>query len=254
MLDSIVTNLLDFANKFASHASEVLIAFAAIGALTMAILQTIKDLTPVRSIFNKAKVTNWLNRQQTRPHGATLQQAMANAPDGLTDLLILSTAAHEAALFDLELERLAGQISAAAGIVVDYPERHAKLLWALAASAEEADIAILVTAAQGGYLQLRNLQAAQPDQYDELLAAKIRVTHQVQRNIDGFQISTAFTWKVYVQYASFIVSFVLTGIALTLSTASFGLAVILLVGLAAGFFAPIARDLVAILDKARRAS
>lgn len=230
----VVDNLLAFADRFSKEASNVLIAFAAIGTLTMAILQIVKDLTPVRSWFNRWKVGSWLKGDV----GA------------LADLVALATAGDRGAFYDLELERLAGQISAAAGVVVDNPGLHPALLRRLAAQARDKDLQLLSDKGDEGWLT--KLLAGPPDDYQLFLAAKARVVHQVQRNIDGFQISATFTWKTYFQVASFVISAMLTTIALWIQGDIFQPGVIFVVSIAAGVFAPIARDLVSILSKAKK--
>lgn len=252
-MDDIVTALLDFSQRFASQAGEVLLAFAAIGTLTMAVIQAIKDLTRARRVFNRNQVTRWLDRVKDPPptdDNVSLMAAIAHSPHALLDLLVLATAADADALFDLEIEKVAGQMNAAAGIVVDYPDLHVNLLRRLAAGARDGDIELLISTGQGGRAALEQLRLNARDEYDIFLDAKTRVTHQVQRNLDGFQISATFAWKTRLKWAAFVLSVAFAWIAV--SIAGKGFLVSLPIGIAAGFFAPIARDLVAVLDKAKR--
>ena len=90
-----------------------------------------------------------------------------------------------------------------------------------------------------------------------LVDARSRVTHQVQRSIDALQIAAGSRWKLRLQAAAFAISSVLTAAGMSLyrppetSLAASVLASVPL-GLMAGFLAPIARDLVAIVSQARR--
>ncbi|GBL47658.1 hypothetical protein SFMTTN_3500 [Sulfuriferula multivorans] len=170
------------------------------------------------------------------------------------DLIRLATAGDPKAFYDLEIEQLCGQMNAAAQALLDYPERHSDLLSCLAALAETEDVEILLTPSTP--------QVPGQPKPQALVDARARVIHQVQRSIDGFQISAGFRWKWLLQVTSFGVSFLITGIGFSLSQPSVAKALetpwtrtqwitVVLVGLAGGFLAPIARDLIASLQKLR---
>ena len=85
--------------------------------------------------------------------------------------------------------------------------------------------------------------------------ARNRVTHQLQRAVDGFQIATGYRWTYYMKIASFVVSAILAAIAV--QTKGQGIlshiGVIAFTAVLAGFLAPIARDLAATIQKLRGA-
>ena len=242
-----------FADAVARVAATYLVAFAAIGALTMAVIQTIKELTAVRRWFHRRQFTAWLAGCATA--GGLASDSLRTAR---RDLVGLATSGDEAALFDLETERLAGQLSAAAAIVVDFPARYRAALLCLASHAASEDLEAVLEGADLGRAHLDDLREkpGERDKYDRFVDSKARVAHQVQRCIDAFQICTEFRWKFYLQIVSFSVSYVLTMIGLGINAPESGRAAAVVrsipFAVAAGFLAPIAHDLVATLTGARR--
>lgn len=234
-----------FAEAFASGATDVLLAFAAIGALTMAILQTAKDQTTWRRSFNRGKTATWLGESVEPDKNGT------EPPHPALDALVgLATAGDGDALFDLEIERVAGLIAAAGGIVVDYPQKYPALFSRLAVGARQADVEKLLEDKADGRAKLERLRKDDAAAFDELLDAKTRVTHQIQRNVDAFMISTAFRWKTMLQRLSFAISFVLASFAIVINGSDWRAALVM--GPLAGYFAPIARDVIHVLNQARR--
>jgi hypothetical protein len=224
-------------------------ALAAVGVLTMAFLQTIKDVLPVRRWFQAWWVTRWLERQaRTAGSGVSVERAE-------DDLVRLATSGDRNALYDLPIEQVTGQMNAAAQIVLDYPWECEHLLRCLAAQANDAD--------------LRRLLAARPpasgprpalslEEKSALVDARNRVTHQVQRALDGLQIAAGFRWKLCFQSASIVLSGLLVWIGLVLFVREpidvfvRHLPLYALIAIVGGFVAPVARDLVAALQQLRK--
>jgi hypothetical protein len=245
-----VDALTAFADATATWAASYLLAFAAIGALTMALIQTIKELTPAREWFHNRALERWVSR-------SVKADKSGRAVSCIEELIALSTAGDRQALCSLEIERLAGLLASVGAVVVDFPIRHEALLRHLAAHADPKDIKSLLAMDDGGRAHMEAMRQHDRPRFDAFLDGKARVTHLIQRNIDAFQISTGFRWKWTLQVASFVISFIFATVALMYADdqpnfdwTTFGRSIPL--ALAAGFFAPIARDLVAVVDKARR--
>jgi len=174
------------------------------------------------------------------------------------DLIRLATAGDESAFYDLAIEQLCGQITAAATVVLDFPAMHRDLLTCLAAEAGQEDRSALLRAADLGRAALDRMRTDAPNDYQILVDARSRVTHQVQRSIDALQIAAGFRWKLRLQSAAFVISCVLTAAGMSLyrspeTSALMGVIVSVPLGLMAGFLAPIARDIVAVVNRARKA-
>lgn len=215
-------------------------AAAAIGLLAMAIIQSVKDMVPVRRWYQRAFVGAWL-AHKARDHA----RHGGRKPDAATacaDLVELATTGDAHALFDLPIEQLGGQVSSAAAQALDYPARHDDLVRCLAASAAAADVDAVLHG--GGADDTTTIDA------------RTRVMHQTQRSIDALQISLGFRWKWILQLAAFGVSY---AIAIAGVTATRALAVpdallsALPLAIVGGFIAPVARDLVVALTVRARA-
>lgn len=205
-------------------------AAAAIGLLAMAIIQSVKDMVPVRRWYQRAFVRAWLGHK-ARDH-ARLGGSTPDADKACADLVELATTGDAHALFDLPVEQLGGQVSAAAAQALDYPARHDELLRCLAASAGPLDVDAVIYG----------------DGSDDAAAldARTRVMHQVQRSIDALQISLGLRWKWMLQLAAFGVSFAIAVAAVSTLRSALPLAIV------GGFIAPVARDLVVALTMRAR--
>jgi hypothetical protein len=167
-------NLTAFTVAISKRASDYLLAFGAVGALTMALIQTVKESTPLRAWFHRRELRRWPNprshtghvadsppdsadeladrsnlrgEKRTRPKSDRRRgdvdqvapsnpfrrgTAAADAPNNgaescRSQLIALATAGNAAALYALEVEKLAGQLNAAAVIVADFPKQHPEL-------------------------------------------------------------------------------------------------------------------------------
>ena len=249
----IPTAILEMVKAVYDKAFAFATALAAVGVLTMAFLQTTKDMVPVRRWFQEWWTRAWLERQAREAPSIPGPAVRADLAE--TDLIRLATSGDRDALFDLPIEQVAGQMNAATQVVLDYPWEHEHLLRCLAAQASVDDVRRLLDSrppAAGPRPQLS------PDERSALIDARNRVTHQVQRSLDGLQISAGFRWKLYLQVASILLSGLFVWIGLILfvreSIELFvrHLPLYVLTAIFGGFLAPVARDLVAALQQLRK--
>jgi hypothetical protein len=229
-------------------------ALAAVGVISMAFLQTVKDVLPVRRWFQAAWVRGWLGNQATQtPPIATGSAAEADTAEA--DLVRLATSGDRSALYDLPIEQVTGQMNAAAQMVLDFPWRHEHLFRCLAAQADVDDIRRLLDAHPPDRGPRRELSA---EDKSALIDARNRVTHQVQRSLDGLMISAGFRWKLCLQIASIVVSALTVWVGLLLFVREpievfvRHLPVYVVISVLGGFLAPVARDLVAALQQLRK--
>jgi hypothetical protein len=220
-------------------------AMAAVGALSMAFIQTLKDMFPIRRAFQKKFLGDWLASKSKAADGSGSQRTDSFAAE--RDLIRLATASDRDAFYDLATEQLCGQINSAAQVIIEFPHKHRDLFLCLTAVAEPEDVALMLRVSE---------HPPPPPVPQDVIDAKGRVIHAVQRAIDGFQIAIAFRWKFWLQIASFFLSFSIVVTALWISEGTiamngvtfFG---VIVMGIAGGFLAPVARDLVAALEKRR---
>lgn len=239
--------------------STYLAALGLIGLATMALIQTIKDTTPVRRWFQQARVRRWIAEgaaDATERHGKTLAALNKQSVDpqkAEACLVALSVDGDREALYDLTLEQMCGQMTTALQVVLDNPVDFADLLLVAASEAAPNDLFIVTTTDRANLTDREGKPTPEQIRYSE---ARTLVMHQLQRAVDGFQISAGYRWKFWLQVASFVTSFALAAVAVGTKGAETGvvphIGVIIFTALLAGFLAPVARDLTAALQSLRR--
>lgn len=233
---------MDALSLFVDGVYRQVVAFAvavfALGLLVMAVIQSVKDLLPVRRWFHQAFIRAWLGHK-ARDHAAA-GGARVDPQAALDDLVALATTGDANALFDLPIEQLSAQVAAAASESLDFPTRHEALLRCLTATADPHDVARVLQADAG--------EATQPDD-PVVIDARTRLLHHTQRSVDALQIAAGYRWKWYMQLSSFALASAIAVLAMATdgvdsSRASAALYALPL-GLAGGFVAPVARDFIA---------
>jgi hypothetical protein len=232
-------SIADFVRNISVQWGIYLGGIVVLSAFSMAILQTAKDLFPIRRIFHRSQLRRWFDARC----GAGVNRAKAE-----TDLVRLATDGEANAFFDLATEQLCGQMSAAAQVVLEFPQEHAALLNCLTKETP-VDSRNLLTSVKGPLSHRfetlkQSASKQQSTELEDLATAKLRMMHQIQRSIDAFQISALYRWKTGFQFASFVLS-----VAIAILATEGGFAHRVLIGFVAGFLAPIARDLQAKLQQ-----
>jgi len=238
----------------------IILPLIGIAALTMALIQTVKNMLPLRQWFQRDSVNSWL---AVRAHTARSATPAINVEQAKTDLVHLTTAGDSAALYSLPIEQLCGQINAATQIILDYPAHHWDLLRCLASQSNPDDLTITSPPNPATQLARRallrkpavTLTDDEHNQDDDLVAARNRLSHQIQRAVDALQISIGFRWKFWMQLASIVLSAVLAALAVIASghplSSGHAICFIILAAIFSGILAPIARDLVATIEQVR---
>jgi hypothetical protein len=238
-----------------NHFYPSLIALTAIGAVTMAVLQTLKDMFPLRRIFQKIWLKGWLQKRALDapdvPVGKKPDPEVAE-----NDLIRLATSKDVKAFYDLPIEQLCGQANAALQVALDYPGDHTDLIWCFGSLAEDKDLNALLHPPTTLRKNRSQMTEGETQAVDAYAAARNRVAHYVQRSIDSVQIAAGFRWKFYLQLCSIILCFVFSLVGLFESAATKDMPLkfpaAIAIGILAGFLAPVARDLVAALQQFRK--
>ena len=198
-----------FANIY-SRWGLYLAALSAIGVVTMALIQILKDTTPARRWFQQDALRRWL--REGAADASPKIESPVDAGKAEVDLVVLATDGDASALTDLQIEQLAGQTAAASQVVLAYPRLHADLFAVLASSARKEDLQLLLTwdppvASSAGGGEFPATQGGPPTGGTQAyIDARTRVAQQVQRAIDAFQIATAYRWQWWLKVMSFAVS------------------------------------------------
>lgn len=239
----------------ASGLLNVLGVFSAIGLVVMAIIQQLKDLTPLREAWQRVHFISWL---KGRIPSADLREVEAV-------LINLSTSGDSKALYSLQIEQMTAQLSAATQFVLDFPtdgsvRGKASSLLAAFAPDSVADIDVVVHGPDPRWaLAPAELTADDIAARQAFSDAKVRIQKHVQRSIDAIQISLGSKWQTSLQLWSSALGG-LFGAMLVLSFANWSLLGTwlhaLFFGIASavlsGFLAPVTRDLVAALQGLRK--
>lgn len=217
----------------------------AIASIATALVELLKDLFPVRRAFQRNFLERWFTeRLAAKPNAAAIEFRKADA-----ELVRLATGGDRDAFYDLEPAQLCGQMNSAAQQVIAFPKRHSDLLRFLAPEADPNDVELLTSAANA-----TPGNAMTDSHVTELLDARNRVTHQLQRSVDALQISMSFRWKFLIQIIIYLVCFILAFVVvLAVKTISwFSVAEAIAVGLLAGFVSPLLSDLASFINQLRR--
>lgn len=239
----------------------LILPLAGIAALSMALLQTAKNILPLRRWFHGRGVHRWL-AARSRVASAPSATPAFDVTQAKADLIRLTTAGDSRTLFALPIEQLCGQINAATQVILDYPDRHWDLLRCLATESHPKDLATLKPdpAAQLARKALLRKPAVtltedEHNQVDELVAARNRVSHHIQRAVDSLQISLGFRWKFWMQLVAILLSAGLAILALVIAgyplNSARAVGFIILAAIFSGVFAAVARDLIAALEQLR---
>lgn len=257
-----VQNLQSGLTAFKDAAIPFIVTISSIGLCSMAIVQTIKDQTPLRQWYQRRRVGQWLQEGV-----ATVNTKL---PAGMpavdwhtveTDMLRMATDGEPKAFYALEIEKLCGQLNAAAQSAMQDVATHRAFVAFLASEADTSCLNIVL----GGIPSDANGPLPQTDpKMQAYAAARGQVAQQVQRAIDALQLSVGADWQTRMQQVSLVLSVVIAiaaigifakdapsdfwgSIAYAFSLQRFLLACF--IGLLGGYIAPVAKDLIAALQK-----
>lgn len=239
----------------------IMLTATAVGTLSMALIQTMKDMFSLRSFYQRSQIRKWIGERLSElerwkymiPAGDGTISVISNNRDNILQmeekLLELSVNGDAKALYSLPIEQLCGQLNTALQVCLDYPQQHARLLALFGARANPDDIRKVLEYVPGN-IPGELLTQRQQQQVSEYMDARNRLSNQVQRAIDSIQVSVGHGWQYNLQLSSIVVSslLVLSGLLMK-ENPNYWL--ILPLAVLGGFLAPVARDLVAVLQNLR---
>lgn len=271
---------------FADFLLKYFIALAAVGAFAMAVLEAWKKLFDSRTRYHMQAVQRWIGIEGGRDFAAGALLRDAGAPPSperaYAELIHLTTGTElpdddagaqrlfaysqtasnkvriprsaELALFSLELERMMGHIQDAGDCALKDPKRYPNLYRFLVWGAKASDIK--EWSAQATTISLdekpdRKKAADRANRYARLHDA-------TKRKLDGFQLYTAYRWANLNQLAANAIG-ALTLFGALMWTQFQGdtlltrwmLSLFVVISLAGGALAPVAKDIVTALQKVK---
>jgi hypothetical protein len=258
------------------------IVLAASGALTMALLEAWKKIVGTEAKFHRNSVLLWLENDS-----AKLKRYVTRTGSGVAysparayeELLFLTTGlgsedsgkerfnksvehqqekmnrfhpSIEYALFQLEIERLMGQIQDAADVALNNPNLYEHFFNFITRGASKEDV-----------LEWKQVSSLADDIDNDQKKAKevanlyTRLKQAIRRHLDSFQIITTHRWQNGNQLAAAVLGMVVLFIAQLIANSSseafegWQLLGVLISSVFGGMLAPIAKDLVDALRKAK---
>jgi hypothetical protein len=224
------------------------IALAAAGTIAMALLQVVKEVTPLRTKYQQAWFRAWIASRAARFLGVLSQRPLApstSAPsidDVEWQIIDLSTGGMGRALYGMPTEDMVTQMKQILPIVLDEPKSHLSALVLLSLGADVADLHVVT--------QGQPSQGSTSPYFD----ARARLTRRMDANLDGVKIALSDRWKFWMQLTSLLLTTIVVQLAVAMSPAS-SLQTHLVavpIGILGGYFAPITRDLLAALQQLRQ--
>jgi hypothetical protein len=242
-------NLVDLSAAIEGVANRILdyaLLLAAIGTISMALIELIKAVTRGRLIFHRLMVTRWV--------GGNAQV--------LNELLALAIGGSENAnaFYDQPTAKMLGQLQAASNVALDFPTVYPALYSFL--SAGSASVGQTTDEARWRSFAPRIAQGVPTDpaakaQFEadsrESTQARARLGNLVTRRLDAFQTRAEYRWARLNQTLAVIVGVLLSYYVLstTQSVQNINSATLVAVSLLGGLVAPFAKDIVTALSGLR---
>ena len=250
------------------------VALAAVGALAMALIELWKKMRHSETRFHAKHLTAWVAADASRSQvdSSVIQGAYAELIHLTTSVPMASASvsaasllagqgikagplwvAHEAAyaLFALSLERMMGHVQDAADSALNNPRRYPALYTFVTAGADQADVDAWRELAES-----RRPGRDEPEEARRRAELYARLHQIVKRRLDGFQLYTRQRWVNWNQLTANIVGTLVLFAALLWSSGDMAsppsLAAMIAMSLLGGVLAPVAKDMVAALQKVRR--
>lgn len=238
--------------------------------LTMAVLQLVNDLSPVRRVYQRIRLYRWIAGRAAQFERAKGGRALppANADDALALLISNATGGHSRALFALPTPQLVAQMNAAAQIALENAEPCFPLLAVLsqpgemnqgapALAAIAAHLDDLVIVLEGPPPPLGpDISPDAKMRYDEkskqYLEARNRLVHRIQRNLDSIQIALGYDSTVANQLLAVTVALLLAFLVITNRSDEVSDLLYFVLAMSAGALAPVLSDILTSFRRSTR--
>jgi hypothetical protein len=257
----------------------IAVLVAGIGTLSMAVVEAVKSMLPLRAYFHRGEIQRWLKGEHASTDARLMGVGFDDLPSAidsdaaLNELLRLAIGgtSYQTALFEQAPEKMFGQIQAAANVAMDFPtiapnlyefltheagsekvgSRRATLKAQEAGGTSDQEVWSRFTAAMhAGEIDPKDPDPAKKKEYLDGNQARQRLDNLVRRRLDALQSRVTYRWGRYNQFAAFFtaVGFSIAALVQVPKLGAFSIAVL---AVAAGFLAPPAKDLAAALGNIR---
>ena len=219
-----------------------MLALVAVATVSMAVLQLLKELTPVRRWFQQAWIERWMCRRRAAFCNAPREgePTVVSPASVCVELAQIAAGGEKEAFYDMPIEQLILEANAAGQIALDQPSDYWTLLGVLSEGASRDDLHLL--------LRGHTREGAQ-----QFFDARARVNRRIERNLQGIKIACGNRWRWILLWASIVITSLITVATVGTQTSDTRLLwLAAAVGVVASYLAPIARDLLAAVQQLRR--
>lgn len=238
--DAVAQQLLVTIEVWSSQALGLAVVLAAIGTITMALLELLKAVTRARLFFHRFMIARWVGKDRT---------------DILKELLVLVAGGTADAVgwYDQADDRLIASLEAAAVIALNYPLSYPLTYKFLVISADD-DSAAWEKASDLALQPLpedANLRATSLATLQRGNEARLRLGNLVQRKIDVLSSRLEWTWSRLNQLAALLVGILMTLFFLSLrdnTAPAIDCVAKVICAILGGLIAPFAKDIVSALS------
>src|SRR5256714_4324150 len=272
-------------NRFTEFLLAYVGALAAVGALSMAIIEAAKKLLDSRTRFQALRWTQWVERTPMVLTGARGDESAVRL-QAYSELLQLCTGIPEVeaeasasrllaedghlplhhafirtrfpahAMFALELERMMGSIQEAADVALASPQQNLPLYLLMTTGADPNDIRLWSEEGPESLVTIVEPSPEQRQQIKEHADRFARLRQVVKRRLDGFQVYASDRWASWNQLCANGVGIVtlfviLVWIKTRPGAASPGYLNLAILSLFGGILSPVAKDLVSALKRVK---
>jgi hypothetical protein len=240
---------------FTDFLIKYLVALAAVGTLTMALIEAWKKIFNTRAAFHLSKVKQWLgdtDQFENNDPFAELLHLTTGTALNQAKKLGRSPAGQSCAVFSLDLDRMMGHIQSAVDTAIDNPQKF-PALYRFAVSGAEREEADKWEKSSADLPEAGAASRSDSKKRADLYAG----LHQLaKRKLDAFQLQTGYDWEKANQ--AWAVGLGAAILFITIIVINYGnrldaglVAKSLVVSLIGGIMAPIAKDLLTLLRKAK---
>lgn len=250
------------------------ITLAAIGTLSMALIEAFKSLFSWRDRWHRWKFCEWVQSVELPLQAFERIRIKEPLPENefafhycvYTELIQLTTGqkvgaedmnrgfemlpwdiSQSNALFALELEKLMGQVQDAADMALSHPHKYKELYLFLTAGGDIDDIANWY-----GWAQTPPVSTAKdPIEAKHQADTYSRLRQFIRRRLDAFQLTTSYRWQTIIQISSVVLGSVLLFTSLLYLDKTLNWLGLFIISLMGGIMAPVAKDLVVALKGMR---
>ena len=192
-MDSVnLTHLAGVISKISDHILDYALLLAAIGTITMALIELLKGVTTARMFFHRYMVKTWIQKytSNAKTAAATLNELLNLAAGGKNNANVL---------YDQPTGKMLGQIQAASNVALDFPSHYPAFYRLLAMVPGDAGSKADCDTWQGFCDSQLGAQARKPSKTDEAEArdasqARARLGNLVARKLDALQTKIEYWW------------------------------------------------------------